>query len=298
MDIRKPGRFVNSGIEATSNSGSFARTSSLIENVNYPYLGLQNRKFYTCFMNAILQCLIATPNFTAALISLKQNPHLNRRSSYNGKVSTQLIEFLNTYNNAKNAQQGSTQAVDIALRRFHKAFSEVFCQFQTYEQQDVHEFLSCLLLGVNEDINTAVKFDQPLDSRLVNTDQSRVDKNEYFRACRKALEERDKSMITDMFQGIIGDCITCQTCQKPKKKYDTELILSLPLGDAANNLQRSFSRRSQNRARSLAAAGTINRERRENLNRVTFDECLDKFFQLEMLPDTELLHCDYCMKNT
>lgn len=40
MDIRKPGRFVNSGIEATSNSGSFARTSSLIENVNYPYLGL------------------------------------------------------------------------------------------------------------------------------------------------------------------------------------------------------------------------------------------------------------------
>ena len=59
-------------------------------------------------MNAILQCLIATPNFTAALISLKQTPHLNRRSSYQGKISTQLIEFLNTYTNAKNAQQGST----------------------------------------------------------------------------------------------------------------------------------------------------------------------------------------------
>ena len=41
----------------------------------------------------------------------------------------------------------------------------------------------------------------------------------------------------------------------------------------------------------------IKRERRENLNRVTFDECLNKFFQLEMLPDTELLHCDYCRKN-
>lgn len=58
-----------------------------------------------------------------------------------------------------------------------------------------------------------------------------MDKTEYFRACKKALEERDKSMITDMFQGIIGDCITCQTCQKPKNKYETELILSLPLGD-------------------------------------------------------------------
>ena len=74
------------------------------------------------------------------------------------------------------------------------------------------------------------------------------------------------------------------------------MILSLPLGDAANNLQRSFSRRSANRARSLAAAGTVTRERREDLHRVTFDECLKKFFELEMLPDTEFLHCDFCRK--
>ena len=163
MDIRKPGRFVSSGLEATSNSGTNnlgQQRTSMMESVNYPFLGLQNRKFYTCFMNAILQCLVATPNFSAALTSLKQNPHLNRRSSYQGKVSTQLIEFLNTYTNAKNSQhQGSAQAVDISLRRFHKTFGEVFSQFQTYEQQDVHEFLSCLLLSLNEDINTAVKFD-------------------------------------------------------------------------------------------------------------------------------------------
>ena len=34
----------------------------------------------------------------------------------------------------------------------------------------------------------------------------------------------------------------------------------------------------------------------ENLNRVSFDECLNKFFELEQLPDTELLTCDYCKK--
>ena len=38
------------------------------------------------------------------------------------------------------------------------------------EQQDVHEFLSCLLHGLNEDINTASKFDQAMDARLLNTD--------------------------------------------------------------------------------------------------------------------------------
>ena len=52
-------------------------------------------------MNSILQCLIATPNFVQSLIALKNNPLQNRRSKYEGKVSTYLIEFLNTYTNAK-----------------------------------------------------------------------------------------------------------------------------------------------------------------------------------------------------
>lgn len=55
--------------------------------LNTPFLGLKNRKFYTCFMNAILQCLFATPNFAPAMISLKQNPQLNARSQYQGKIS-------------------------------------------------------------------------------------------------------------------------------------------------------------------------------------------------------------------
>ena len=73
----------------------------------------------------------------------------------------------------------------------------------------MHEFLSCLLLSVNEDVNTASKFDQPMDGRLINADQSKIDKLQYFRESKRALGERDKSIITDMFQGIVGDCITC-----------------------------------------------------------------------------------------
>ena len=57
-----------------------------------------------------------------------------------------------------------------------------------------------------------------------------------------------------------------------------------------------MSRRSQNRSHSLAAVGSVNRMRTENLNRVTFDECLEKFFELERLPDTELLSCENCQK--
>ena len=33
-----------------------------------------------------------------------------------------------------------------------------------------------------------------------------------------------------------------------------------------------------------------------NLPKVSFEECLNKFFELEVLPDSELLTCDYCKK--
>jgi len=38
-----------------------------------------------------------------------------------------------------------------------------------------------------------------MDATLINTDQSKVNKTDFFRAIKKALEERDKSMVTDMF---------------------------------------------------------------------------------------------------
>ena len=53
-----------------------------------------------------------------------------------------------------------------------------------------------------------------------------------------------------------------------------------------------------NRARSLPGSGLMSRQSIQNLNRVTFDECLNKFFELEVLPDTELLTCDYCKKKS
>ena len=53
-----------------------------------------------------------------------------------------------------------------------------------------------------------------------------------------------------------------------------------------------------NRASSLPNASLISRHNTQPLNRVTFDECLAKFFELEMLPTTELLTCDYCRRKS
>ena len=73
LEIRKPSPLISSGLEAT-NARLGKQRSTVGQDSASPFLGLQNRQFYTCFMNSILQCLVATPNFVAALTSLKQNP--------------------------------------------------------------------------------------------------------------------------------------------------------------------------------------------------------------------------------
>ena len=83
-------------------------------------------------MNSILQCLIATPNFISALISI--NPQqTNSKSHYKGKIATQLIELLNTYLIARSKRDIVSQSLDLSARKFLKTFGESFEPFSYIE---------------------------------------------------------------------------------------------------------------------------------------------------------------------
>jgi len=61
-------------------------------------------------------------------------------------------------------------------------------QFEGDEQNDAHEFLSCLLMGLNEDLNTATS--------------------------------KDSSAITELFQLMIVERVKCLTCNKIKERQE------------------------------------------------------------------------------
>ena len=72
-------------------------------------------------------------------------------------------------------------------------------------------------------------------------------------------------------------------------------MLSLPLGDQSKPKQtKNVNKTAANRTRSLAVdlGGLDNSQTVPNS--VTFDECLQKYFELEVLPDSELLTCENC----
>lgn len=122
-----------------------------------------------------------------------------------------------------------------------------------------------------------------------------MDKLRYFRDIKRQLEDRDKSIVTDMFQGIVGDCITCKKCRKPKYKFETELMISLPLNNVTSSQSNDLSTDKYSAAAPSSFGFSLTRRNVTlSKNVIAFDDCLQRFFELEHLPITEKLNCDYC----
>ena len=85
--------------------------------------------------------------------------------------------------------------------------------------------------------------------------------------------------------GLVGDKIVCLSCNRPKYKYDTEMILSLPLVGASVNSSTNYGRSNSYGAPSLLTKKSAT---------ITFDDMLQKFFEVEILPKTETLKCSNC----
>ena len=81
-----------------------------------------------------------------------------------------------------------------AVRTFQFEFGKHFGQFNNEEQQCAYEFLSCLLQGLNEDLNTAPKFGEPLPEETVM--DRRTEASQLFTKRTALMKERDHSQIS------------------------------------------------------------------------------------------------------
>jgi ubiquitin C-terminal hydrolase len=105
-----------------------------------PFVGLQNKLKYICFLNSVCQCLIATPGLVEALggkgsgvVKIK----LNGKSHYKGKIANKFIELISHYNQAQlNGEKRSSRTkqnpashlvrLDKAINEFQQVFGDAF----------------------------------------------------------------------------------------------------------------------------------------------------------------------------
>ena len=180
-----------------------------IKNLNKGRVGLSNLG-NTCYMNASLQCLSNTKDFTKYFINKLDEPILNYDNRINTAEGLVTKEFSKLINDMWLSEEGVINPID-----FRKSFIQLYPAFNNHVQQDSQEFLSTLLNYLHIGLSR-------------NSHSNDLD---FY---------KQESIISDLFQGEFKNIIKCQKCNQVKIKNEKYMFLSLPIPEKHENYKFKF----------------------------------------------------------
>ncbi|KAF9163646.1 ubiquitin-specific protease doa4 [Actinomortierella ambigua] len=229
----------------------------------------------TCFMNSVIQCLIATPPLTRFFLdgSYKLNINLTNVMGTKGKVAEAFADLI------RNMWSG--QSLVISPTSFRQAIIEFAPQFKGTEQHDSQEFLSFLLDGLHEDLKRVNKVSSMVEQsrqRLLlrggepeegsEADEARMESLPEWEASEIAWQRylaRGNSIVVSLFQGQYKNRLSCSKCGKTSTTYNPFMYLTLPIKAKSSKPQ-------------------------------TLQSCLDAFTEPEVMEGENAWHCPRCKK--
>lgn len=118
----------------------------------------------TCYMNAVLQCLVRLPAFSDFFRSDEYKPFICHQNTFGfmGRLSLQFANLVKILWTSGNSCSPVELRQEISNK--HKDFS-------SYNQQDAHEFLMAMLDGLHEDLNLSRKENKNIKIEEANDDE-------------------------------------------------------------------------------------------------------------------------------
>ena len=167
----------------------------------------------TCYMNSVLQWLIATQQMTQYF---KNNGY---KSNINDRRKLQLSEACT---NLIYAYFNKDEVAEYYLSDVKKFIEVINSQFEGENQLDAYEFLSALFEGLRQELNIAdnAKY---RNFTLFNNSNVQELSDEFL---AKSMN-KEKSLITQLFQGHIWNIFKCQP--ETHEFYDFEDFTTLSL---------------------------------------------------------------------
>lgn len=211
----------------------------------------------TCYMNSAIQCLSNTVPLRDYFIKNDYRKDINRKNpmGMNGNIAESFGNLLR--------QMWKTNKKCVSPKSLKNMISKWEPHFEGNDQHDSQELLSFLLDGLHEDLN-CISINKPYGEINISDDSSDFESaNESW----KIHTFRNKSIIVDIFHGLLKSTITCIGCGKTSRTFDPFAYLSLPIVQEENNSKNHY---------------------------IDLYDCLSLFSTNETLGKNDLWYCSKC----
>ncbi|KAH7306501.1 hypothetical protein KP509_22G015900 [Ceratopteris richardii] len=186
-------------------------------NLEMNWLNLQTRKGCplglknlgnSCYLNSVLQCLTYTPPLANFCLL---NHHSSSCASLNGNNNTVCLFCVVEKRIARSL---SVDSVSESPARIHSCLTLFAKHFRQGWQEDAHEFLRYVIEACN---SVCVKLHKILSSSKLRTRQD----------SQKLLKEEPRTVVKDIFGGVLQSQVKCLSCKAESNKLDEMMDLSL-----------------------------------------------------------------------
>ncbi|KAG6379692.1 peptidase C19, ubiquitin carboxyl-terminal hydrolase 2 [Boletus reticuloceps] len=193
----------------------------------------------TCFMNSVLQGLIATQHLQLAVhfqpVPLPL-PITSRRSPTTLPIGDQLIAILRTAWDIQNNHKRE----NISPRDLLAAVGKKYDQYLDFRQQDAHEFLCQLLDAIRVEEMDVIKQRSPPPKKKCKRSQTSRPHDPTTPQPAPRADDELSSFVDMLFGGRLASILVCQACKHVSHTYEdfTDLCLSMKPEDYVRERKR------------------------------------------------------------